>query len=106
MRRERWAKGEKRLTFFLNVCRTQVLPLERVIKCVQDTLAEIAHIDDMESGVLRQKYLLHFLYKYISRYNLYIRTLHYYIILHTHTLKGNFFVQILYHSTATRYNVV
>ena len=45
----------------------QVLPLERVISCVQDTLVEIAHLDDLESGVLRQKYLLHFLYKYISR---------------------------------------
>ena len=45
----------------------QVLPLERVIGCVQDTLVEISHLDDVESGVLRQKYLLHFLYKYISR---------------------------------------
>ena len=44
-----------------------MLPLERVISCVQDTLAEIAHLDDVESSVLRQKYLLHFLYKYISR---------------------------------------
>ena len=95
MRRERWARGEIRV-IFLNVCRTQVLPLERVIKCVQDTLAEIAHIDDMESGVLRQKYLLHFLYKYISRYNkslsfLYIIILYYYST-HTQFLKEFFFV--------------
>ena len=44
-----------------------MLPLERVIGCVQDTLVEISHLEDVESSILRQKYLLHFLYKYISR---------------------------------------
>ena len=45
----------------------QVLPLERFIRCVQFTLNDIARQEDFESGMLRQKYLLHFLYKYISR---------------------------------------
>lgn len=49
-------------------CRiVQVLPLHVLVNCLQSTLSDIGRVEDYESGALRQKYLLHFLYKYISR---------------------------------------
>ena len=44
----------------------QILSLERLVAHVSVALSDIAKVD-FESGLLRQKYLLHFLYKYISR---------------------------------------
>ena len=48
------------------VC-VQVLPLEQFIRSVQFSFSDLARAEDPESSSLRQKYLLHFLYKYISR---------------------------------------
>ena len=48
------------------VC-VQVLPLEQFIRSVQFSFSDLARAEDSESSSLRQKYLLHFFYKYISR---------------------------------------
>lgn len=44
-----------------------MLSLEQFIRNVQFSFKDLARSDDLESSVLRQKYLLHFFYKYISR---------------------------------------
>ena len=51
----------------------QVLPLHILVGSLQSTLIDIAKVEEQESSVLRQKYLLHFLYKYISRLVLWVR---------------------------------
>ena len=50
-----------------DVALLQVLPLHILIGSLQSTLIDIAKVEEQESSILRQKYLLHFLYKYISR---------------------------------------
>jgi len=45
----------------------KVLPLDVLLHCLLSTLVEIGKVEEYESGLLRQQYLLHFLYKYISR---------------------------------------
>ncbi len=51
----------------LNFAPVQALPLGGVIDSIRTTLSETGLADEQVSGLLRQKYLLHFLYKYISR---------------------------------------
>lgn len=45
----------------------QVLPLHVLITCIHTTLNDMGKMEEYESSILRQKYLLHFLYKYMSR---------------------------------------
>ena len=51
----------------LSVSARQVLSLEQLIRSVQFFFADIARSEAAESSGLKQKYLLHFFYKYISR---------------------------------------
>ena len=44
------------------------MSLEQLVRSVQFSFTDLARTDASESSTLRQKYLLHFFYKYISRY--------------------------------------
>jgi hypothetical protein len=60
-------KSSKRKDAFIFMLhRIQVLPLEQFIRSVQFSFSDLARAEEPESCSLRQKYLLHFFYKYIS----------------------------------------